>query len=50
VVATAERHGIEVPVLRLLLGQLAEVEADASSMGESRIALLDAAAAKGPVR
>lgn len=50
VVATAERHGIDVPVLRLLLDQLAEVEADASSMNESRIELLDAAAAKGPVR
>lgn len=44
VVATADRHGIAVPVLHALLSQIAEVEADPASMSESRLDLLDAAA------
>lgn len=46
VVAAAERHGVEVPVLRALLAQLAEVEADASTMSESRIERLDVLAGR----
>jgi 2-dehydropantoate 2-reductase len=42
VITTAERHGIELPVLRALLNQLAEVEADPTSMSEARLAALDA--------
>jgi 2-dehydropantoate 2-reductase len=44
VLAAAERHGIDVPVLRTVLSQLAEVEADSASMSETRLDRLDAVA------
>jgi 2-dehydropantoate 2-reductase len=50
VLATAERHGIQVPVLRDLLRQLAEVEADPATMGEDRLTTLDAIAVKEATR
>ncbi len=50
VVEVAERHGLGVPVLRAMLGQLAEVEADPASMGDARLDLLDDIAAKEAVR
>ncbi|GAA4616762.1 2-dehydropantoate 2-reductase [Actinoallomurus liliacearum] len=44
VLAAADRHRIDVPVLRVLLSQLAEVEADVATMSEKRVELLDAVA------
>ncbi|MET7969488.1 2-dehydropantoate 2-reductase [Micromonospora sp. NPDC005305] len=41
VLQAAERHHIDVPVLRAMLGQLAEVEADPSTMSEDRLTALD---------
>lgn len=41
VVALADNHAIPVPLLCALLGQLAEVETDPTSMAESRLAHLD---------
>lgn len=46
VLVTAERRRLGVPVLRALLAQLAEVEADPASMSETRLDLLDAVATK----
>ncbi|MCW2900705.1 MAG: hypothetical protein JWO67_2970 [Streptosporangiaceae bacterium] len=46
VLAAAGRHRIHVPVLRALLEQLAEVEADPATMNEARLATLDAIATK----
>ncbi|MGR6320101.1 2-dehydropantoate 2-reductase [Micromonospora soli] len=41
VLAAAERHHIDVPLLRAMLGQLAEVEADPSTMSADRLTTLD---------
>ncbi|MCW2948521.1 MAG: hypothetical protein JWR24_5238 [Actinoallomurus sp.] len=50
VLAAADRHHIDVPVLRALLEQLAEVEAQPISMSESRLGVLDAIATKEAAR
>lgn len=47
VLALADNHAIPVPLLRALLGQLAEVETDPTSMAESRLAHLDTLAHGG---
>jgi 2-dehydropantoate 2-reductase len=46
VLAAAERHGIDVPVLRTVLAQLVEVEADAATMSEMRLDAVDGVAAE----
>ena len=45
--ALADNHAIPVPLLRALLGQLAEVETDPASMAQSRLAHLDTLAHGG---
>ncbi len=47
VLALADNHAIPVPLLRALLGQLAEVETDPASMAQSRLAHLDTLAHGG---
>ncbi|MGH3629934.1 MAG: ketopantoate reductase family protein [Sciscionella sp.] len=41
VVAAADRHRIDVPVLRAMLAEVAEVEADLATMNEERLVALD---------
>ncbi len=49
VLALADEHRVAMPVLRAMLTELAEVESDPSSMGEERLARLDAVASGAAV-